>query len=115
MPSHWWTSPGRVVLLDNPRRVQSASINLAVARFGTGREWLVRIEAHALYPEDYCEVLIDEAKTTGAAAAAVAMHAVGDGPAQAAIAQAQNSQFGNGGAAHRTAPGATGSITDIMR
>ncbi|MCX7646482.1 MAG: glycosyltransferase family 2 protein [Rhodobacteraceae bacterium] len=90
-----------VVLLDNPGRQQAAGINLAVARFGAGAEWLIRVDAHAAYPPDYCERLIDEARRTGADSVVVAMRAVGAGRLQRVIALAQNSRLGNGGAAHR--------------
>ncbi|MFW5641649.1 MAG: glycosyltransferase family 2 protein [Roseicyclus sp.] len=103
--SHPATRAGQAVLLDNPLRLQSAGINLAVARFGAARRWLVRVDAHALYPDDYCDVLIEEAETTGAASVVVAMRAVGQGPRQSAIALAQNSRLGNGGASHRTGAG----------
>jgi succinoglycan biosynthesis protein ExoA len=96
---------GRVILIDNPDRFQSAGINYAVDRHGDGRTWLIRIDAHAHYPEDYCDQLIAEAQATGAASVVVPMRAVGDGQPQAAIALAQNSRLGNGGASHRTGEG----------
>jgi succinoglycan biosynthesis protein ExoA len=103
--AHPATKAGRVVLLDNPDRVQSAAVNRAVDRYGAGKAWLIRVDAHAHYPEDYCDVLIREARATGASSVVVGMHAVGDGPTRSAIALAQNSRFGNGGAAHRTGAG----------
>ncbi len=88
-------------LLDNPQRLQSAGINLACARHGAGADWLVRIDAHAAYPPDYVETLLDEARRTGAQSVVVAMRAVGDAPLQDVIAMTQNSRLGNGGSAHR--------------
>ncbi|MEW6632166.1 MAG: glycosyltransferase, partial [Pseudomonadota bacterium] len=35
-----------VVLLANPKRIQSAAINLAVATFGDSADYLIRIDAH---------------------------------------------------------------------
>ncbi|MFQ6755049.1 glycosyltransferase family 2 protein [Cereibacter sphaeroides] len=95
--------PG-IVLLDNPRRLQSAAINLAVERFGDEADWLIRIDAHSAYPADYCDVLLAEAQATGADSVVVGMKAVGSGFWQNLIAAAQNSRIGNGGSAHRVMP-----------
>src|ERR1700761_4410051 len=43
-----------VILLDNPKRIQGAAINLAVELYSGGAEYLVRIDAHSDYPDDYC-------------------------------------------------------------
>ncbi|MGB3555885.1 MAG: glycosyltransferase, partial [Jannaschia sp.] len=48
---HPLTGRGSVVLMDNPDRLQSAAVNRAVAEHGAGAEWLIRIDAHARYPE----------------------------------------------------------------
>ncbi len=90
-----------VLLLNNPKRIQSAGINRAVATFGASAEFLIRIDAHAEYPHDYCRVLIEEADRTHAASVVVAMKTVGRGWFQRTVAEAQNSKLGNGGAAHR--------------
>lgn len=92
---------GLIEVTDNALRLQSAAVNLAVARFGEGADWLIRIDAHSAYPPDFCEVLLAEAARTGADSVVVAMTAVGRGGLQAAIADAQNSRLGNGGSAHR--------------
>jgi succinoglycan biosynthesis protein ExoA len=93
-----------VTLLHNPARLQAAGVNLAVEQFGADADWLIRVDAHADYPTDFCEVLLAEAAATGADSVVVGMHAEGQGLWQGAIAAAQNSRFGNGGAAHRMAP-----------
>lgn len=92
-------------LLENPARLQSAGVNLAVARFGETAEWLLRLDAHSGYPADYGDVLLAEARQTGADSVVVSMHATGKGFLQQVIAEAQNSRLGNGGAAHRLAGG----------
>ncbi|MGL4237196.1 glycosyltransferase family 2 protein [Tabrizicola sp.] len=88
-------------LIDNPARLQSAAINLAVHDFGDEADWLLRIDAHSAYPADYCDRLLADAQRTGADSVVVSMKAVGKGPLQRLIALAQNSRLGNGGAAHR--------------
>ena len=91
----------RVRLLDNPRRLQGSAVNLAAARYGRGRRFMVRVDAHAGYPEAYVSRLVAEARDTGAASVVVAMDTVGQGGFQSAAAAAQNSLLGVGGAAHR--------------
>lgn len=92
-----------VTLLHNPGRRQAAGVNLAVARFGNGADWLIRIDAHSAYPPGYCEALLAEAARTGADSVVVSMRAVGAPGLHRIIAIAQNSRLGNGGAAHRSA------------
>ncbi|MBB4231846.1 succinoglycan biosynthesis protein ExoA [Rhizobium mongolense] len=100
----------RVILLDNPRRIQSAAINLAVKTFGRDYEYLIRIDAHGDYPADYCQRLVEEAELTQADSVVVAMETIGFGIFQKATAFAQNSKLGNGGSKHRE--GAKGHWTD---
>ena len=91
----------RVRLLDNPRRLQASAVNLAAARYGRGRRFMVRVDAHAGYPQAYVSRLVAEARRTGAASVVVAMDTVGQGGFQSAAAAAQNSLLGVGGSAHR--------------
>lgn len=90
-----------VKVISNSRRLQSAGINLATRSFGEGRRWLVRIDAHAIYPGGYVQALINEARRTGAASVVVAMRSEGAAGFQRAVAIVQNSLLGAGGAAHR--------------
>jgi succinoglycan biosynthesis protein ExoA len=91
----------RVKLLHNPERLQSAAVNLAAVQFGRGRRWMVRIDAHAGYPDHYVSGLVEEAGRVGAASVVVSMHTQGRGGFQSAAAAAQNSVLGAGGAPHR--------------
>lgn len=88
-------------LLDNPDRLQSAGLNAACDRFSDGMDWLVRMDAHSEYPDDYVDVLLQDAARTKAASVVVAMHAVGRTGLQRVIALTQNARLGNGGSAHR--------------
>jgi len=92
-------------LMDNPARLQSAGINLACASHADGMDTLVRLDAHSDYPEDFVDVVLEEARRTGADSVVVAMTAVGSTPLHKAIAWTQNSRLGNGGASHRTGDG----------
>ncbi len=91
-----------VVYLYNPKRLQSSAINLAVDKFSGDAEFLIRIDAHANYPDDYCKKLIEEAKNTKADSVVVIMKTEGVNYFQKQIAAASNSKLGNGGSAHRS-------------
>lgn len=102
---HARMSGGRVALLDNPQRLQSAGVNRAVRRHGTGCEFVIRVDAHGAVPSDFVETLLDEARATGADSVTCSMLNEGQAPFQRAVACAQSSVLGNGGAAHRLASG----------
>lgn len=91
----------KVFLLDNPKRLQSAGINLAVERFGDDFEWLVRVDAHCRYPDGYAGLLVDAAARQDAQSVVVPMETRGTSCFQRAAAAAQNSRAGTGGSAHR--------------
>jgi succinoglycan biosynthesis protein ExoA len=93
----------RVVLLDNPRKIQSAAINEAVRIHGEEARILIRIDGHADYPERYCSRLIAAQVATGADSVVVTMRTKGRSCFQRAAAAAQNSILGNGGSSHRNA------------
>ncbi len=90
-----------VRLIDNPGRLQSAAVNLAVRLHGDDASWVLRIDAHSAYPDDYGDRLLEEAQRSGADSVVVSMRAVGTGALHRLIAVAQNSRLGNGGSAHR--------------
>lgn len=91
----------RVRLVHNPKRIQAAALNLGAAVFGADRAWLVRVDAHCRYPRGYVSTLIKEAARTGAVSVVVSLHTCGRSGFQRAVAHAQNSRLGAGGAAHR--------------
>ena len=95
------TRHANVVLLDNPKRVQSAGVNLAVRTYGAGRRWLIRVDAHCGYPRRYAAGLLATAQAQGATSVVVPMVTAATGCFQMAAAAAQNSVLGNGGSAHR--------------
>lgn len=90
-----------VRLLHNPQRVQSAALNLAVTTYGADTDYIIRLDAHADYPNDYCPILVEEAEAMQADAVVVAMHTCGKHRLQNIVAATQNSKLGNGGSAHR--------------
>jgi len=95
----------RITLFPNPMRIQSAGINAAVAAHGEAADCFIRVDAHGIYPPDFCRVLVEEAERTGAASVVVSMKTAGKRGFQQAAAEAQNSRLGNGGARHRSGAG----------
>lgn len=91
----------RIILMLNPDRVQSAGVNRAVAQFGEGYEWLLRVDAHCRYPDGYASGLLRAAAESGADSVVVPMVTEGHGCFQKAVAAAQNSAIGTGGSPHR--------------
>jgi len=92
----------RVRLLTTAARLgTSASVNRAVERFGDGRRWLVRLDAHAGYPRNYASRLVAKAIETGADSVVTPMFTRGESCFERAAAAAQNSFLGTGGSPHR--------------
>lgn len=91
-----------VVLMDNPDRLQSAGINLAIAQFSDGHTWFARIDAHCAYPSGYVKQLIAAGVLMQAVSVVVPMSTQGTSCFQKAAAAAQNSVIGTGGSAHRS-------------
>jgi succinoglycan biosynthesis protein ExoA len=94
-------SSARIALIENPKRIQAAAVNAAVSKYGSGSRFLIRVDAHAGYPDRYCETLLSVQARTQADSVVVTMRAAGSGCFQRAAAAAQNSLLGNGGSAHR--------------
>jgi succinoglycan biosynthesis protein ExoA len=97
----------QIALLHNPARIQSAAVNLAVRRYGQDADVLIRCDAHAVYPSDYCRRLVESLDRVaalgeaGADAVVVPMDSIGKTCFQRAVAWVSNSPLGTGGAAHR--------------
>jgi succinoglycan biosynthesis protein ExoA len=97
------TRDGRIVVLHNNRRIQSCGVNGAVEAWGDTAPFIVRVDAHAAYPAEFCARLLAAQEATGADSVVVSMIAKGKICFQQAAAAAQNSLLGNGGSAHRRA------------
>ena len=90
-----------ITYIHNIKRIQSAAVNLAIATFGDDFDYLIRIDAHSDYPENYCDALLFDAIQTQAQSVVVSMETIGKSGFQKAVAAAQNSKLGNGGSSHR--------------
>ena len=96
-------SDRRITLLSNARQRQGAGVNLAVAQHGAHADVVVRIDAHADYPNNFVSRLIAAQHAFDADSVTVSMRAVSRKGAcfQRAAATAQNSVLGAGGSLHR--------------
>jgi succinoglycan biosynthesis protein ExoA len=94
-------SDPRVRLLRNERRIQAAGVNLGARNADPRATHLVRADCHAEYPPGFVEHCVRTLVATEAAAVVVPMRTRGTTCMQKAVAAAQNSRLGNGGAAHR--------------
>ena len=99
----------RIRLIDNPDRIQSAGLNRAAAALTSSADTLVRIDAHARYPEDYVPRVLAAMAAAQVPMLAVRLHTVGGTCLQRGIAAALNSRLGTGGAGHRVG-GASGIV-----
>ena len=88
-------------LVANPRRLQSAAVNLAARRFGRDADILVRCDAHAFYPAGYVGALAESLERSGADAVVVPMDSIGDTCVRRAVAWLSDTPVGSGGSAHR--------------
>jgi len=91
----------RIRLVHNPRRLQSAAVNLAADFADPRATILLRADSHATYPQDFVARCIEALRLNQAQSVVVTMRTVGVSCFQKAVAAAQNSLLGNGGSAHR--------------
>jgi succinoglycan biosynthesis protein ExoA len=88
-------------LLNNPARIQSSGINLAVSTYGGEFDVLVRCDAHAIYPDNFLSALERSMEVHGADSIVLPMDSHGVTCFQQAVAWASDSRIGSGGSAHR--------------
>jgi succinoglycan biosynthesis protein ExoA len=88
-------------VLENPRRLQSAAINLVAREAGQDRTVLVRCDAHSIYPGNYVMSVADSLVSRDVASVVVPMDAVGKSGFQLANAWIVDTPLGSGGSAHR--------------
>lgn len=100
----------QVRVLENPARIQSAALNLALEE--AHGEVMVRVDGHCRLAPDYVERCIDALDTTGAAMVGGAMRPVGEGWAGEGIAAALTSRLGAGPARFHTG-GASGYVDTV--
>jgi glycosyltransferase involved in cell wall biosynthesis len=92
----------RVQVYDNPGRIQSTALNLGIPM--AKGDYLMRLDAHSVYPRDYLSLVLETALRTGADNTGGVFHTFrrGDGY-QAALVQALiTCKFGVGDSGFRT-------------
>jgi succinoglycan biosynthesis protein ExoA len=88
--------------LHNPRRIQSAAINLAARSASPRSTLLMRADAHAEYPAGFVATCLRDLVESHATSVVVPLRATGCSCFQRAVAAAQNGWIGNGGSRHRS-------------
>ncbi len=91
----------KIKLLNNPKKTQSTAINLAVKKFAGDAKYLMRLDAHGEYPQNFVTDLVNEAEEIHSDVIVVSMDTVGKSLFQKVVAITQNSKLGNGGSSHR--------------
>lgn len=94
-----WSHRSELVAIDNPKRITSAALNLAIER--AEGEIIVRMDVHTTYAPDYIEQCIRALDETGATCVGGPWRPIASKGLQGAIARAFESRFGSGGAASR--------------
>jgi succinoglycan biosynthesis protein ExoA len=90
----------RVRLLHNPMKIQSAALNIGIARMRG--EIMIRADAHAEYASDYVERCVEQLLTGQALNVGGCMRFVAATPFQAGTAIAAQSRLAAGGSGHRS-------------
>ena len=95
----------RVRLLDNPGRIQSTGLNIAL-KIATG-DYIVRLDAHSSYPRDYLALTLETSLRTGCdnAGGLFITQPRGTGYQSALIQALTTHRFGVGDAGYRTGAG----------
>lgn len=88
--------------LENEKRLQAAAINHAVDAMATSdTRYIVRCDAHSIYPENFIARVVASLDATKAASVVTVMDSVGSTCFEKANAWAVDTPLGSGGAAHR--------------
>lgn len=92
----------RILLIDNHKRTQSAALNLGIPL--AGGDYLMRLDAHSVYPSDYLACTVETALRTGAdnTGGVVATLRRGSGYQSALVQALTTHKFGVGDSGFRT-------------
>lgn len=89
-------------VMHNPKKLQSAAFNIAAATHATEKtRWLVRCDAHSVYPQNFILHVAEALQRKGAASVVIPMDAVGETCFEKANAWVVDTLLGSGGSAHR--------------
>jgi cellulose synthase/poly-beta-1,6-N-acetylglucosamine synthase-like glycosyltransferase len=102
--------PDVIRLLENPRRIQAAALNIGI---GQARgDIIIRCDAHARYGQEYIRTCVDALESSGADVVGGSQIATGETYFQKVVAIAYNSYLGSGGAKYRD-PNYSGSVDTV--
>ena len=104
-------SDRHVTVLDNPARTTPAALNRALARCRGAV--IVRVDGHCVIPRHYVRRCVELLETTGAACVGGTLETVGETTTARAVAAAQSSWFGVGGAAFRVGRSRAGPVDTV--
>lgn len=93
----------RIRLASNAARFQAAAMNIGAKIAKPESDIIIRADGHSEYPPGFVGRLVQELCERKVASVVVSYRSTGITFVQRAIAAAQNSRLGNGGAAHRIA------------
>ncbi len=88
-------------ILDNPKKIQAAAVNLGAQQAEEHRDILVRCDAHATYPENFILNVARGLERFQAESVVVPMDAIGHNGFQKANAWVVDTPLGSGGSSHR--------------
>ena len=93
---------GRIRLVANEARLQSAAVNKGVRIARATSDVIVRADCHSIYPAGFVMRAVEELRSRRVASVVVPVHTAGISRFQRAVAAAQNSRLCNGGSPHRS-------------
>ncbi|WP_284310044.1 glycosyltransferase family 2 protein [Labrys miyagiensis] len=91
----------RVRLIDNPKQIQAAGVNAAVAEIDPRARYILRLDAHSSYGDTFVADILNEIVHREVDSVVVRLRSVGQTCFQRAVAYVSNQAIGNGGARHR--------------
>lgn len=98
------TREAGIKVINNPRRIQAAGVNLAARAAHPQSKFLIRVDAHAIYEPGFIECVaraLIESKAQSVVVPLITRPCKPSGRFVWAVTAAQRSRFGNGGSAHR--------------
>lgn len=106
------TSNAKIKVIENPMRIQSCALNLGISQ--ARYEYIMRLDAHCIYPEDYLQKSIETAVRTGSdnVGGLIITHPGGDTYGARLVQALTTHKFGVGNSGFRT--GATEGNADTV-
>ena len=91
----------RIWLIDNPKRIQAAGVNLGAAQADVRSNVIIRMDAHCRYEPTFVTDILYALEQSGADSVVVRLTTLGDNSFTRAVAYVSNKNIGTGGSRHR--------------